>query len=204
MIQTRDIAGNSGDPVGRLLGAHAPFQSVALVVKGAPGTDAQALALRLVEHGASRIVIYAAGTVLRWTSPFPPGEGLRPFLLSEADLRRVGLDAMANAVQNLRASGAEIAVHLSSSSRAKDLADVVSAEGLELVVATLPLRGAWMRNVHRSRQRGATVLEWARGPEPIVHRPLQEGEAVPIGEGVQPGVILAILFTFLLARFRNG
>lgn len=179
------------------------WRRILLVVNASPDKAAYELAVRLAHRDGAALILYDTGANSFWTSPFPPGEGVRPLLLAEADLRRVGRDKLADTVRDLRADGIAAMVHVSTEGHGEDLARLTANQKVDLVLCPVPLSDKFLRQMHRSRQQGAALLAWQPGEIPVFHAPLADGEDFPFEERVQVRFLAALVLTFFVAGFRN-
>jgi hypothetical protein len=191
------------DSLSTVLPASQRWASVAVVVDDKVDDSAFALALRLAQRDGTRVILYDARASSGWTSPFPPGENIRPFLLDEPGIRRSGRDAVADAVRDLRRDGAQASAYLSSTRHAGDLKRLIATEGIDLVICSTPLKGYLVRNVHLSRREGAHLLLCPPGQLPVLHTPLQAGDAIPVEQRIQVRFLVGLFLTFLGAVLRN-
>jgi hypothetical protein len=165
--------------------------------------DVLGAATFLARRDAARVVLFDLQASAGWTSPFPPGESVRPFLLDEPGVRRVGRDDVADAVRDLGTAGITASAYLSTTRQGADLAQLVRTERVDLVIAPVPLDGALGRNIHGARYHGAHVLECSRGEEPKLHVPSTGGEPEQGSERIQIRFLIGLLLTFLAAGLRN-
>lgn len=180
-----------------------PWESMVVIMDHEPDPAATALAIRLAQRDGTRVILFDARASSRWTSPFPPGENVRPFLLDEAGIRRTGRDVVADAVRDLQRAGVQASAHLSSSRHSSDLRELVATQGVTLVACPVPLAGPLVHNVHLARSAGAHLLLSARGQRPQMHAPLPPGGPVPVEQRIQVRFLIGVLVTFIAAGLRN-
>lgn len=179
------------------------WRHILVVVNGLPDEATCSLALDLAQRDGSSLILYDATADSFWASPFPPGESIRPRLLAEGDLRRVGRHELADTLGTIRGSRVDVAAHVATSRHGEDLASLVSSQEIDLVLCPISLDQKFQREIHRSRQYGASLLECRPGEAPVFHAALRADEALPFAERVQLRFLTALVMTFLVAGFRN-
>jgi hypothetical protein len=179
------------------------WRRVVVVVDGPPDGAALSLASALAERDGATVILFDLTADSFWASPFPPGEGVRPVLLTDPDLRRVGRHALADAMVGLQSGGVNVLAHVSMSSHGDDLPALVESQRVDLVICPVPLKGKLARSVHRSRRAGAGLLVCSHGEATVFWDTLAPDEPLPVEERVQFRYLAALVITFLVAGFRN-
>ncbi len=203
MITTQEVGSVANGGLLEALPNAQTWRRILVVVNGSPDEATCSLAVDLAQRDGSSLILYDATADSFWASPFPPGEGIRPLLLAEGDLRRVGRHEMANVLRTIRASGVDVVAHVSTSRHGEDLAALVSSQQIDLVLCPISLDQKFQREIHRGRQQGASLLECRPGEAPVFHAALGADEALPVAERVQLRFLTALVGTFLVAGFRN-
>jgi hypothetical protein len=203
MITTQEVGSNANGGLLDALPKARTWRRTLVVVNGSPDEVTCSLAIALAQRDGTSLILYDATADSFWASPFPPGEGIRPVLLAEGDLRRVGRYELADALRTTRGRGVNVMAHISTSRHGEDLAALVSSEQIDLVLCPISLDHKFQREIHRSRQQGASLLECRPGEAPVFHAALRADEALPYAEHVQLRFLAALVMTFLVAGFRN-